>query len=68
MQKTTVVKKRCLICNKKLGLVGGFTCKCGGLFCGLHRGENDHNCTFDFAEAGKEVLGEKLIVVGGKKI
>ena len=37
MQKATVVKKRCLICNKKLGLVGGFTCKCGGLFCGLHR-------------------------------
>ena len=29
-------KNRCLKCNKKVGLTG-FPCRCGGLFCSLHR-------------------------------
>ena len=63
-----VTKKRCLICNKKLGLVGGFECRCGGLFCSLHRSENMHDCSFNFAEAAMSGLSERLVVVGGEKI
>ena len=29
-------KNRCQECRKKVGLTG-FPCRCGGLFCGLHR-------------------------------
>merc|ERR1719318_1395017 len=29
-------KNRCLSCKKKVGLTG-FTCRCGGLFCSIHR-------------------------------
>ena len=59
-------KKRCFVCNKKVGLLG-FKCKCDGVFCALHRSENAHNCTFNFASMGNEVLAERLVVVGGKK-
>ena len=38
---------RCHVCSKKVGLLG-FDCRCGGLFCGLHRGDQDHACTFDY--------------------
>lgn len=55
------VKKRCLVCNKKVGLVGGFTCRCGGLFCAKHRGENDHDCSYNFAGVQNEQLSQRLI-------
>ena len=39
--------KRCLTCNKKVGMFG-FNCKCGDLFCGEHRYASQHNCTYDY--------------------
>ena len=59
-------KKRCLVCNKKVGLLG-FTCRCDGVFCAIHRSESAHDCSFNFASMGNEVLAERLVVVGGKK-
>ena len=61
------VKNRCLVCNKRVGLVGGFTCRCGGLFCAKHRSENDHDCSYNFAGVQNEQLSQRLIVVGGSK-
>ena len=61
-------KKRCIVCNKKLPLGCGFKCKCNGMFCALHRGENDHDCSFNFAEAGMNGLSGQLIVIGCQKI
>ncbi|CAG5087989.1 Similar to ZFAND5: AN1-type zinc finger protein 5 (Homo sapiens) [Cotesia congregata] len=29
-------RNRCFTCRKKIGLTG-FDCRCGGVFCGLHR-------------------------------
>ena len=55
-------KKRCLICNKKVGLTG-FACRCGGLFCGVHRAENAHACTFDFKAAATATLETKLVKI-----
>jgi AN1-type zinc finger protein 5/6 len=37
------MKKRCLFCNKKLGLIT-FNCKCGGMFCVAHQTTHSHNC------------------------
>merc|ERR1719445_1699574 len=48
-------KNRCLSCKKKVGLTG-FTCRCGGLFCSIHRYSDKHECTFDYKELGAEEI------------
>ena len=40
-------KNRCGVCKKKLGLTG-FTCRCSGLFCSIHRYSDKHECKFDY--------------------
>ena len=35
------------MCKKKVGLTG-FTCRCGGLFCSIHRYSDKHECKFDY--------------------
>lgn len=52
-QKKT--KNRCQVCNKRVGLTG-FECRCGGLYCGEHRYDTAHNCTFDYKTVGREEL------------
>ncbi|MHA2082840.1 MAG: AN1-type zinc finger protein [Candidatus Thorarchaeota archaeon] len=59
-------KNRCLMCNKRVGLTG-FSCRCGGLFCGMHRAEGAHNCTFDFAAAANATLETKLVKVDNSR-
>lgn len=48
-------KNRCHVCNKRVGLTG-FECRCGGLYCGEHRYDTAHNCTFDYKTTGREEL------------
>jgi predicted nucleic acid binding AN1-type Zn finger protein len=63
-------KNRCHSCNKKVGLLG-FSCKCGGNYCALHRFDIDHNCTFDFKsadlkklkETNPKIIAEKIIKI-----
>ncbi|KAJ1490038.1 hypothetical protein T484DRAFT_1778409 [Baffinella frigidus] len=50
-----VEKTRCLTCNKKVGLLG-FKCRCEGLFCGVHRYSDKHECSFDYKSAGRAEL------------
>ena len=61
-----IKKKRCLVCNKKVGLLG-FKCRCDGVFCAVHRSEGAHDCSFNFASMGNQVLAERLVAVGGKR-
>ena len=60
-------KTRCGQCQKKLGLMG-FDCKCGGKFCGQHRLEFDHGCTYDHAAAEKQRLEANLVKVVKSKV
>ncbi len=60
-------KNRCDCCNKKLGLVM-FTCKCGGNYCGEHRINEAHNCTYNYYEESKKLLSAQLPKVVGQKI
>jgi len=46
-------KRRCGMCKKKIGLTG-FECKCGNLYCAIHRYADVHNCTFDYKTDGRE--------------
>lgn len=60
-------KKRCLVCNKKLGLMP-FQCKCGLEFCSFHVQPETHNCKYDYCNHGKNLLSSKLIKVDSIKI
>ncbi|XP_021461153.2 AN1-type zinc finger protein 5 [Oncorhynchus mykiss] len=59
-------KNRCFMCRKRLGLTG-FDCRCGNLFCGVHRYSDKHNCPYDYkAEAAAKIRKENPVVVADK--
>lgn len=60
-------KNRCHVCNKRVGLTG-FECRCGGLYCGEHRYDTAHNCTFDYKTTGREELRKNNPQVISEKI
>ncbi len=51
----------------QVGLTG-FTCKCGGLFCGQHRYAEAHACPFDYKGAHAAKLAVNNPVVQASKI
>eukprot|EP00092_Neocalanus_flemingeri_P018040 GFUD01019525.1.p1 GENE.GFUD01019525.1~~GFUD01019525.1.p1 ORF type:complete len:202 (+),score=61.80 GFUD01019525.1:62-667(+) len=60
-------KSRCLSCKKKVGLTG-FTCRCGGLFCSIHRYSDKHECGFDYKALGAEEISKSNPVVVAQKV
>ncbi|KAJ8035573.1 AN1-type zinc finger protein 6 [Holothuria leucospilota] len=60
-------RNRCHTCRKKVGLTG-FVCRCGGLFCSIHRYSDKHECSFDYRTHGKEEIRKNNPVVVGEKI
>lgn len=60
-------KNRCGLCRKKVGLTG-FQCRCGGLYCALHRYSDKHECTFNYREMGQEEIRKNNPVIVGEKI
>jgi recombinational DNA repair protein (RecF pathway) len=51
-------KNRCKSCNKKVGLLG-FNCRCGDMFCGMHRYPEEHACKVNLMEIGRKILEKK---------
>ncbi|XP_047132229.1 AN1-type zinc finger protein 5 isoform X1 [Hydra vulgaris] len=62
-----IKKNRCCSCRKKVGLTG-FECRCGGLFCGIHRYSDKHNCSYDYKADGREQIAKANPVIVGEKI
>uniref|UniRef100_A0A1A8RIL1 Zinc finger, AN1-type domain 5b n=1 Tax=Nothobranchius rachovii TaxID=451742 RepID=A0A1A8RIL1_9TELE len=59
-------KNRCFMCRKKIGLTG-FGCRCGNLFCGIHRYSDKHNCPYDYkADAAAKIRKENPMIVAEK--
>lgn len=58
---------RCQMCKKRVGLTG-FTCRCGGLYCGEHRYDQAHNCSFDYKTMEREEIRKNNPVVVSDKI
>uniref|UniRef100_A0A674PDU2 Zinc finger, AN1-type domain 5a n=2 Tax=Takifugu rubripes TaxID=31033 RepID=A0A674PDU2_TAKRU len=59
-------KNRCFMCRKRVGLTG-FDCRCGNLFCGIHRYSDKHNCPYDYkADAAAKIRKENPVVVADK--
>jgi hypothetical protein len=59
--------KRCFTCRKRTGLLG-FKCRCGDVFCALHRHSVKHNCPFDYKAAGKEAIAKANPLIRASKI
>lgn len=58
---------RCWSCNKKVGLTG-FHCRCDGVFCGVHRYSDKHDCQFDYKALGREQLTKANPTVAAEKL
>ncbi|NWU19479.1 ZFAN5 protein, partial [Dyaphorophyia castanea] len=65
-EKPKPKKNRCFTCRKKIGLTG-FDCRCGNLFCAVHRYSDMHACPYDYkAEAAEKIRKENPIVIAEK--
>lgn len=60
-------KTRCWNCNKKCGLTG-IECRCGYVFCAMHRLPEAHNCDFDYKTCGRELLRKQNEKVEADKL
>ncbi|XP_042064906.1 zinc finger A20 and AN1 domain-containing stress-associated protein 4-like [Salvia splendens] len=59
--------KRCGVCRKRVGLTG-FNCRCGSMFCSMHRYSDKHECSFDYRTSGQEAIAKANPVVKADKI
>lgn len=55
-------KKRCYFCEKKVGVITSFDCKCGHYFCSKHRLPETHHCIFDHQTKEREILKERILI------
>ncbi|XP_010928861.1 zinc finger A20 and AN1 domain-containing stress-associated protein 8 isoform X2 [Elaeis guineensis] len=65
--KTKEVPNRCNTCRKRVGLMG-FSCRCGNLFCAVHRYSDKHNCPFDYRTAARDAIAKANPVVKAEKL
>lgn len=59
--------KRCNTCNKRVGLTG-FNCRCGNLFCAVHRYSDKHECPYDYQTAARDAIAKANPVVKAEKL
>ena len=65
--KTKEVPNRCNACRKRVGLMG-FSCRCGNLFCAVHRYSDKHDCPFDYRTAARDAIAKANPVVKAEKL
>ncbi|XP_051149618.1 zinc finger A20 and AN1 domain-containing stress-associated protein 8-like isoform X1 [Andrographis paniculata] len=58
---------RCNACRKRVGLTG-FNCRCGNLFCSIHRYSDKHDCPFDYRTAARDAIAKANPLVKAKKL
>ncbi|CAL5340546.1 unnamed protein product [Camellia sinensis] len=62
-----VPPNRCSACRKRVGLTG-FNCRCGNLFCAVHRYSDKHDCPFDYRSAAQDAIAKANPVVKAEKL
>lgn len=67
VEKVKDSPNKCSTCRKRVGLTG-FNCRCGSLFCAVHRYSDKHNCTFDYQAVGREAIAKANPVVKAAKL
>ncbi|TEA31543.1 hypothetical protein DBR06_SOUSAS9110069, partial [Sousa chinensis] len=65
LEKSKQKKNRCFMCRKKVGLTG-FECRCGNVYCGVHRYSDVHNCSYNYKADAEKIRKENPVVVGEK--
>ncbi|XP_024982742.1 zinc finger A20 and AN1 domain-containing stress-associated protein 8-like [Cynara cardunculus var. scolymus] len=58
---------RCMTCRKRVGLTG-FNCRCGHIFCSVHRYSDKHDCPFDYRATAKDAIAKANPVVKAEKL
>ncbi|KAG6411031.1 hypothetical protein SASPL_129105 [Salvia splendens] len=58
---------RCTTCRKRVGLTG-FSCRCGDLFCSVHRYSDKHECPFDYRSAAQDAIAKANPLVKADKL
>ncbi|KMZ73983.1 Zinc finger A20 and AN1 domain-containing stress-associated protein4 [Zostera marina] len=58
---------RCGTCRKRVGLMG-FNCRCGHVFCAMHRYSDKHECSFDYRSSGRDAISKANPVVKSEKL
>ncbi|KAL8214055.1 hypothetical protein R6Q57_003504, partial [Mikania cordata] len=58
---------RCTKCRKRVGLTG-FSCRCGNVFCSVHRYTDKHDCQFDYHATAKDAISKANPVVKAEKL
>jgi len=58
---------RCNTCKKRVGLTG-FNCRCGNVFCVMHRYSDKHACPFDYRTAARDAIAKANPVVKAEKL
>ena len=66
-KKSPPKKTRCVTCRKKVGLTF-FACRCGGVFCSLHRYSDKHQCAFDYNALARAEIAKNNPVIEGAKL
>ena len=67
MENKRISKNKCFECNKRLGLYA-IRCKCGNLFCSMHRYAEKHICTYNYKEMYKKELKNNNNLIISEKI
>lgn len=59
VQADPLEKARCGLegCEKRLGLTA-IECRCGNVYCALHRYSDMHSCTFDYKAAARDAIAK----------
>lgn len=65
--RVTEAPNRCSSCRKRVGLTG-FNCRCGNLFCAVHRYSDKHACPFDYRTAARDAIAKSNPVIKPKKL
>nr|CAB3449214.1 unnamed protein product [Digitaria exilis] len=58
---------RCATCRKRVGLTG-FNCRCGNMYCAVHRYSDKHECQFDYRTAARDAIAKANPVVKAEKL
>lgn len=52
---SNIKKIKCKICRRKITSTY-IECRCGNMFCGIHRYPHEHDCTFDHKKLHQDQL------------
>ncbi|XVF19554.1 hypothetical protein REPUB_Repub11eG0121500 [Reevesia pubescens] len=58
---------KCSTCKKRVGLTG-FTCRCGNLFCAVHRYSDQHDCSFNYRCAARDAIAKANPILMASKL